>query len=320
MLQDINQPSNHSLSYIFTSLLDELGEQVKNALEDPMICEIMLNSDGSLFIEESISGMQKIGYIDERRASSIIRTIASVEGKQIDVACPIVSCVLPFDGSRFEALLPPLVKAPVFAIRKHLPISLTLEQLVENQMLNLKEYEFVKQALVDGKSILVSGATGCGKTTFINSLINELFIQNSNMRVIILEDTKELCVNFENSISLLASNQEQMSLLLKSSLRLRPDKIIVGEIRGSEALDLIDALSTGHKGGLATIHAGDPNQALVRLSMLISRNKNAPRFIEPCVAGAVDVVIQLKRDEIRHVSEICTVEGFLDNKFILKNI
>ncbi len=301
-------------------LLNDFGSDILNALKDSFINEIMLNCDGSLFIEHKNNGMMKIGQLDPIKAAVIIRTLASILGKELSNNSPILSGELPFDGSRFEGLLPPLTAKPIFSIRKHNALSLPLADLVKNKMLNEKEAEFLKEAIAKRRTIIVSGSTGCGKTTLINALLNELSHICPQDRVISIEDTKELNIKVKNKVALFTSQTSDMSVLLKSALRLRPDRLIVGEVRGCEALDLIDAFSTGHSGGFTTLHAGSIEQALKRLTLLISRHEHAPRLIEPTLAEAIDLIVQLRRTPLRHISTIAQVTGFSDGIFHIKHV
>ena len=301
-------------------LLNDLGSEILNALTDSFINEIMLNCDGSLFVEHKSNGMIKVGQLDPIKAAVIVRTLASLLNKELNSGSPILSGELPFDGSRFEGLLPPLVAKPIFSIRKHNALSLPLTDLVKSGMLNEKEAEFLKEAISQRRTIIVSGRTGCGKTTLINALLNELSHLCPQDRVISIEDTKELNIQVKNKVALYTSKTSDMSVLLKSALRLRPDRIIVGEVRGCEALDLIDAFSTGHSGGFTTLHAGSIEQALKRLTLLISRHDHAPRLIEPTLAEALDLIVQLQRTPSRHISAIAQITGFNNGVFHIKNI
>lgn len=315
-----NQPQSPYDARGLSRLLNDLGSDILNALKDSFINEIMLNCDGSLFIEHKNNGMMKIGQLDPIKAAVIIRTLASILGKELSNNSPILSGELPFDGSRFEGLLPPLTAKPIFSIRKHNALSLPLADLVKNKMLNEKEAEFLKEAIAKRRTIIVSGSTGCGKTTLINALLNELSHICPQDRVISIEDTKELNIKVKNKVALFTSQTSDMSVLLKSALRLRPDRLIVGEVRGCEALDLIDAFSTGHSGGFTTLHAGSIEQALKRLTLLISRHEHAPRLIEPTLAEAIDLIVQLRRTPLRHISTIAQVTGFSDGIFHIKHV
>lgn len=293
-----------------------LGPKLNDALGDPKINEIMLNPDGRLFFEIFKEGMCEAGFMDEGQSITLIRTAASILNQDLDRDRPIVSGELPYDGSRFEALLPPLSKAPCFCIRKHNAQNSSLIDLLHEGLLNKKQLQVLTTALIQRKSLLIAGATGCGKTTLINALLNELSNLNPQERVILIEDTRELNLSLKNQVSLLSNNKTSMCDLLRSTLRMRPDRLVIGEVRGSEALYLIDALSTGHQGGIASIHAGSLSQSLKRLGLLISRHPSCPKFIEPTIAEALDFIVLLKNHPYRHIESIARVEGFDGQNFI----
>lgn len=297
-------------------LTQALGPKLSDALVDPNVNEIMLNPDGKLFFEIFKEGMREAGFMDVSQSITLIRTAASILNQDLDRDRPIVSGELPYDGSRFEALLPPLTKAPCFCIRKHNSQNSSLADLLDEGLLNKKQLQLLTFALTSRQSLLIAGATGCGKTTLINALLNELSTLNPKERVILIEDTRELNLNLKNQVSLLSNNKASMCDLLRSTLRMRPDRLVIGEVRGAEALYLIDALSTGHQGGIASIHAGSISQSLKRLSLLISRHPSCPKFIEPTIAEALDLVILLKNNPYRHIETIAKVEGFDGQNFI----
>ena len=301
-------------------LSSDLGHEILNALKNPNIDEIMLNCNGYLFAETKTEGMIKIGEFDTVKGAAIIRTIGSLLNKEINAQSPILSGEIPENGSRFEGLLPPLVKAPIFSIRKHNALSLPLTEMIAKKMLTGEQADFLKEAIIKKRTIVISGRTGCGKTTLVNALLNELSKVCPHDRVLSIEDTPELNVTLQNKVALYTNDATDMGQLLRSSLRLRPDRIIVGEVRSAEALDLIDAFSTGHNGGFTTVHAGNIEQALKRLCLLISRHRQAPRLIEPTLCEALDIVIQLRRTPYRHITEIAEVKGFKDNSFILNKL
>ncbi len=296
------------------------GPLIRNALIDDDITEIMLNPDGSLFAEFKGGGLVKLGTLPSGDAEAVVRTIASVANRELKSLSPIFSGEVPGNGARFEALLPPLVRAPIFSIRKHSVSFISLEQLAQGGMLCDKSFAYLHEAVAQKRTIVVSGGTGTGKTTLVKALINELGAVSPKERVLTIEDTPEIKIDLENTVQLYTSDGADMAVLLRSALRLRPDRIVVGEVRGAEALDLVDALSTGHSGGLCTVHAGSISQALKRLTLLISRHPNAPRLIEPTLAEAMDVIVQLKRGASRKVAVIGEVKGFAKDTFLIRQV
>lgn len=293
----------------YHSLLRTLGAPLQQALIDPDINEIMLNCDGSLFVEHNSKGMQSLGALSSAQGKSIIRTLASLTDKEIDPLHPIISLEIPYNGARFEGLLPPLVRNPIFSIRRHHSLKLSLLELCQSKMITTRQKQLLEQAIHEHWSILVSGATGSGKTTLVNALLNEIEEQNPLERIITIEDTPELTLKAPNHSCLYTNEHTSMSDLVRSSLRLRPDRIVVGEVRGPEALDLIDALSTGHSGGLCTIHAGTPQQALERLNLLISRHRAKPPNISSLINQALDLTVQFTRLPYRHISALARIQG-----------
>lgn len=301
----------------YTILMDSFGSIINEALKDKHVNEIMLNSDGSIYIENQLYGMTKVGSLTYNEAESILRTLASLINREINRNSPIISGEIPYNGSRFEGLMPPLVPFPVFSIRRHNSLSLPLNQLTKEGMLNTETYHLLHQAVQERRSIIISGSTGSGKTTLLNALIYDIPQQE---RLIVIEDTPEIRVNARNHTNMYTSEFVDMSILLRSALRLRPDRIIVGEVRGAEALDLVDALSTGHRGSMATLHAGSITQTLQRLTLLISRHRAAPRMIEPTLASALDLIVQLSPQPHRQISAIAKVTGFSEGQFYLNEL
>lgn len=303
-----------------TSYQQELGNEIFSALQDDAVNEIMLNHDGSLFVERKNSNMSYLGHIKKEQAEFIVRILSNLIKKDINLNTPIIEGYISEFNARLEALLPPLTSSASFSIRKLFTCNISLSSLIVSEMLTQKTADFLINALVKHNSIIICGSTSSGKTTLLNALLNRVLEINPNERIISIEDTKELNISATNYLSLLANKDNSISDLLKSSLRLRPDRLVIGEIRGSEALDLIDAFATGHKGGMSTLHAGNHQQALRRLSLLISRHPNAPKFIENTICDSLDYLVQIERTPKRHVTSICKIQGFKNNEFIIKNM
>jgi len=289
----------------------DFGEVFLAALADPETVEILLNPDGTLWQERLGEQPVQIGSMTRARAESVLRTIAACVQTTITREKPTIECELPLDGSRSAGQIPPVVPAPTFAVRKRASRVFSLDQYVEAGILTPKEKDFLCSAIEDHRNVLVTGGTGSGKTTFVNALIGEVTTQYPAERLIIIEDTGELQCAAANYVRYHTSPERTMTDLARTSLRMRPDRILVGEVRGPEALDLLMAWNTGHEGGIATLHANNAVAGLTRLVTLVSMNPHAPRFIEPLVGAAVDVLVHIERKEGeagRVVREVLAVE------------
>jgi type IV secretion system protein VirB11 len=217
------------------------------------------------------------------------------------------------DGSRFAGQIPPVVSAPTFAVRKRASRVFTLTQYIEAGILTPEEKNYLCDAIRDHRNILVIGGTGTGKTTLVNGLIHEVTAQFPAERLIIIEDTGEIQCGAANYVQYHTSPERTMTDLVRTSLRMRPDRILVGEVRGPEALDLLMSWNTGHEGGIATLHANNAEAGLARLATLVSMHPNAPRSIEPLIGDAVDVIVHIARRDGgvgRIVREVLVVESW----------
>ena len=291
----------------------DIGPELLQALNDSKTVELMLNADGKVWIERLGEAMQCIGTLRPAQAQAIIETIAGYHGKEVTRSKPILEGEFPLDGSRFAGQLPPVVPAPTFAIRKKAVAIFTLDQYVENGIMTAAQKHVLVEAVAAHRNILVIGGTGSGKTTLVNAIINE--------RVFIIEDTGEIQCAAENHVQYHTSLDVSMTALLKTTLRMRPDRILVGEVRGAEALDLLDAWNTGHEGGAATLHANNANAGLARLRSLITRNPAAPAEIEPLIGEVVHIVVHIARTpEGRRIQEILEVSGYSDGQYITKSL
>ncbi len=304
-----------------TKLVRDLGPLVIDALNDPKTIEIMLNADGNLWQEKLGEKMTCIGHLALHRGEAVIKTIAGYHGKEITRHKPIIECEFPLDGSRFAGQLPPIVPAPTFAIRKKAVAIFTLDQYVTAGIMTAVQAETIKKAIRDHRNILVIGGTGSGKTTLVNAVINEMVLTNPRERIFIIEDTGEIQCSAKNFVQYHSTLEVSMTMLLKTTLRMRPDRILVGEVRGPEALDLLMAWNTGHEGGAATLHANNAKAGLDRLAMLISMHPDSPKPIEPLIADAVHVVVHIARtQEGRQVQEIIEVKGYKDGQYIINTL
>jgi P-type conjugative transfer ATPase TrbB len=293
-------------------LRKDLGEVFLAALADPETVEIVLNADGTLWQERLGEPLQCIGAMSVSCADAALRTIAAYHHETLTRDNPSIECELPLDGSRFAGQIPPIVTAPVFAVRKRASRVFTLQQYVEAGIMTPEQKEFLCGAIRDHRNILAIGGTGGGKSTLLNAMIKELTKQFPNERLIIIEDTAELQCAATNYVQYHMSPERSMTDLVRMSMRMRPDRILVGEVRGPEALDLLISWNTGHEGGIASLHANNAAAALNRLSTLVAMHPNAPRgLIESLIGEAVDVIIHIARtDKGRIVREILEVQDF----------
>lgn len=284
-----------------------MGPAIARHLADPAIIEVMLNPDGRLWIDRLSGGLSDTGdRIMPADAERIIRLVAHHVGAEVHEGAPRVSAELP-TGERFEGLLPPVVTAPSFAIRKPAVAVFTLDDYVEAGIMAEGQAAYLRRAVSDRKNILVAGGTSTGKTTLVNALLAE--VAKTEDRVVLIEDTRELQCRAPNLVSLRTRDGVvSLSELVRSALRLRPDRIPIGEVRGPEALDLLKAWGTGHPGGIGTLHAGTAIGALHRMEQLIQEIVvTVPRAL---IAETIDVIAVLSgRGTQRRLSELATVDG-----------
>ncbi|MDR0363152.1 MAG: P-type conjugative transfer ATPase TrbB [Planctomycetota bacterium] len=285
-----------------------------DALFDPLTVELMLNPDGRIWQEKLGGDMRHICAMRESEAEEFIRKIAGYLKKTVTRDHPILEGVLPLDDSRFAGLIPPVVAHPAFSIRRRAVRVFTLADYVDSGVMTGVQCEAIRRAVSGRENILVIGGTGSGKTTLGNAVLHEITLAEPFGRQVIIEDTTELNSTAVNKVNLQTSISCAMTDLIKTTLRLRPDRIIVGEVRGAEAFDLIQAWNTGHPGGLATLHANDCASGLRRLKSLISQHPFAPRDIEPDIALAVNVMVNIIRSGAeRRIREIARVREYDPN-------
>lgn len=304
---------------IAEKLRRELGPQVCELLEDTKVIEIMLNPDGSLWCEWLGQPMERIGTMAKSQAESLMGTVASSLRTHITANNPILECELPLDGSRFEALIPPIVSGPTFTIRKKASIVFTLANYVASGIMTEAQCAAIKLAVIERRNILVVGGTGTGKTTLTNAIIAEIDAATPEHRIVIIEDTRELQCSSPNVVSLRAVDHVDMTRLLKATMRLRPDRILVGEARDGSALALLKAWNTGHPGGAATVHANSANAGLIRMEQLVAEATAAP--MQALIAEAVDLIIAIEKTATsRRVKEVVTVSGHDGTNYITQPI
>ncbi|MGN1289246.1 MAG: P-type conjugative transfer ATPase TrbB [Bradyrhizobium sp.] len=284
-----------------------MGPAIAQALADPAVIEVMVNPDGSLWIDRLGEGRAAVGIrIHPSETERIIRLVASHVRAEVHADNPIVSAELP-SSERFEGLLPPVALGPCFAIRKPAARIYTLADYVRDRIMGPVQADALRKAVRDRRNILVAGGTSSGKTTLANALLAE--IAGCDERVILIEDTRELQCAAKDCVSLRTrANVVTLADLVRSTLRLRPDRIIVGEVRGAEALDMLKAWNTGHPGGIATVHANSARSALYRIEQLVQEGVSViPRRL---IAEAIDLVVFIAgRGANRRIETIAEVTG-----------
>jgi type IV secretion system protein VirB11 len=285
-----------------------LGASIARFLEDPGVVEVMLNPDGRIWVDRLSEGLADTGErLSAADGERIVRLVAHHVGVEVHARSPRVSAELPETGERFEGLLPPVVAAPTFAIRKPAVAVFTLDDYVTAKIMTSLQAEVLRLNVATRANILVAGGTSTGKTTLTNALLAE--VAKTTDRVVIIEDTRELQCAAPNLVAMRTKDGvATLSDLVRSSLRLRPDRIPIGEVRGPEALDLLKAWGTGHPGGIGTIHAGSGIGALRRLEQLIQEAViTVPRAL---IAETINLVAVLAgRGSSRRLVELARVDG-----------
>ena len=299
---------------------------LQELLENPDITEIMVNGKDNIFYEKS-------GYIEkwnkhfdsEQKLADIAQRIAAMSNRMVNEACPIVDTRLE-DGSRVNIVLPPVaMDGPVITIRKFYDKPLTIDRLIELGSITEEAAHFLEKLVKSRYNIFISGGTGSGKTTFLNVLSDYI---PDDERVITIEDSAELQFhNIKNLVRLEArmansegNNAVAIRDLIKSSLRMRPDRIVVGEVRGAEALDMLQAMNTGHDGSLSTGHSNSPKDMLTRLETMVLMGMNMPiDAIRTQIASAIDIIVHLarQRDKSRKVVQIAEVGDYKNGEIEL---
>ncbi len=293
-------------------LRSAMGPTIATALADPAVIEIMVNPDGALRLDRLGEGRSDTGTrYDPAQIERIIRLVASHARTEVHASSPIVSAELPPHGDgageRFEGVLPPVSLAPCFSIRKPAARVYTLLDYVSDGIMTADAARLLSLAVVHRRNILVVGGTGSGKTTLANALLAEM--AHLDERVILIEDTRELQCAAPDLVALRTrAGSVSMADLVRSTLRLRPDRIIIGEVRGKEALDMLKAWNTGHPGGIATVHANSAVSALYRLEQLVQESVvTVPRRL---IADAIDMIVFIAgRGRARRVETIARVSG-----------
>ncbi len=288
------------------------GPTIASALADPLVLEVMVNPDGALRLDRLGEGRtDTLVRFEAAQVERIIRLVASHARAEAHAGAPIISAELPPHGEgageRFEGILPPVSAGPCFSIRKPATRLYSLGDYVDDGIMSAEMARLLAAAVVDRRNILVAGGTSSGKTTLANALLAEMAALDE--RVILIEDTRELQSPAPDTVALRTrAGAVTMADLVRSTLRLRPDRIIVGEVRGGEALDMLKAWNTGHPGGIATVHANSARSALLRVEQLIQEAVvTVPRRL---IAEAIDLVVFIAgRGSCRQIDTIARVAG-----------
>jgi len=285
-----------------------MGTDIVEALDDPNVIEIMVNPDGRLWLDKLGQGrFDTDKMLTPSEGERVVRLVASHINQDVTTKSPIISAELPGNGERFEGVMPPVVTAPCFSIRKGAVAVFTLFDYVKAGTMTLDQSEALKYCVTSRQNILIVGGTSSGKTTLANALLSE--ISGRGDRVLILEDTRELQCEAEDTVALRTHGKNvTLADLVRSTLRLRPDRIIVGEVRGPEALDMLKAWNTGHPGGIATVHANSAKAGLSRIEQLILEGAQVvPRAL---IAEAIDVIVFISgRGSKRRIDTIARLIG-----------
>ena len=298
-------------------LLDGLrhscGPLFMNALEDPDVIEIMLNPDGSLWIEKYGQEHEPIGVISVAQSRLILSQVASGLDLTVNEKNPIVEGEFPLDGSRFEGTFPPIVgPGPSFSLRKKASRVFTLEEYMLSRSLTPEAVSIIEDAVRQRQNIVVVGGTSSGKTTFVNAVIDAISRLTPSHRLIILEDTAELQSKSPNTVFLRTSvlAEVDMRKLAKVSMRYAPKRILVGEVRDAAALEMLKLWNTGHPGGVSTFHADSAEEALERLEELVEEAGLGPK--QKLIGRAVDLAVYMEKtpDNRRQISSIIKVNKF----------
>jgi type IV secretion system protein VirB11 len=312
----VNQLRSHPR--LVRKLQEALGDHLCVALDDATVVEIMLNPDGKLFIERLGHGVAPAGEMSSAAAEMVIGTVAHALQSEVDTEQPIISGELPIGGHRFEGLLPPVVAKPAFTIRRRASRLIPLDEYVRSGVMTEYQASTIRSAISSRLNIILSGGTGSGKTTLANAVIDEIVKSAPEDRLVILEDTAEIQCAAQNAVLLHTSDTVDMARLLKSTMRLRPDRIVVGEVRDGAALTLLKAWNTGHPGGVATIHSNTAMSALRRLEQLTAEVSQQP--MHEVIGDAVDLIVSIERTPRgRRVRDVIQVERFAGGQYEIES-
>ncbi len=278
-------------------------------MSDSQNIEFSINSDGKIFQDNLIGGISEIGYINTMDAEVLANSIASTMGKSITAEAPILEGELPGAEARVAIVIPPNVRAATISIRRKAVRLFTLDEYVKAGSLTSGQKEIILNWLLKRKNIVVAGGTASGKTTFLNALIAEIASLTQEHRLVVLEDTEELQCFAKNVVQMKSSEHVSLQALVKTTLRHRPDRIVVGEVRGKEAFDLLAAWSTGHPGGVSSIHANSAEGCFSRLEQLLEMAVQSP--MRTLIGEAIDAIVYIEKTATgRVVKELLEVTRY----------
>jgi len=291
----------------------ELGPDLVALMRDPEVREVMVNPDGRVFVDHARTGLEKtLITVEPIHMKAALGTLAALLDTVITKDQPVLQAELDLFGGRIEGMRAPVVSAPSLTFRKKATQVFSLAQYVGSGRLSAAKKRLLEMAIANKNNILVVGGTGTGKTTFINALLRELGRQEPASRIVLIEDTRELQCGLENTVELRAvPGVATMEALLRTTLRLRPDRIVVGEVRGPEALTLLKSWNTGHPGGFASLHSNDAPSALRRMELLVQ--EGCGHRLPELIAEVVDVIVHLERGA--RVEGILGVFGHRNGKY-----
>lgn len=319
--------SDEQITRLSDLVHDNLGPIIQEYMDNPKCEDIVVNEDGSLWVKILGQGFKEVGSLSVIDRWTVITAVANLRGLDATHQSPVVETILPINGSRFEALLPPIVTSPVFTIRCRAKLIYTLADYVDAGIMTRAQSDYLAACIVDRKTILISGSTGSGKTTLLNAALDMMEHACPNVRLAIIEDTPELQCGIPNHNAILSSKEISMQDCLRIAMRLIPDRIVVGEVRGPECLAMLKAFNTGHPGGLATVHANNANAALLRLETLV-QEAVAGYAAQRLISEAINVVVHIDgprpgiRSRNRTIREVVVVHGYRpdNNAYVLEQV
>lgn len=293
-------------------------------LQDKTIHEIMLNPDGQLWVDTA-DGLFHQSHLTSHQVLSIINGVAGIHNRVVTPINPSLEATLPFyknmQGERFTAQIPPIVKAPCFTIRKKSENIFSLTDYIATGRLTIKQKEVLKSLINKRKNILICGGPATGKTTFTNALIQAAVQENATERYVVLEDLAELQCSAVNKVMMLTSDNNTMTHLLRAAMRMRPDRILIGEVRGKEALDMLKAWNTGCPGGICTVHANGAIEAIQRIIDLTMEGdlREPPIHL---ISHTIDAIVSVKRHHQQKgfIEEIVQLGDYYNDSFEFKKL